>query len=243
MYIMSDDGFNEYMADNLAQYDVNKHIEQGILFKNYQKKYYNENQHRLMQETSSNTCGSITEAMTSGDSTQGQAGADTTQTPDAIADFDALVSAYGTLYRTYTSTMLSRAANDTQRLAMENSLRQQQMTIQAAARNIHNGATKVSDTNTVNRLNAALQQLKKEQHNLSKEANKYSADTVDGKIETTALNMNSMFYHYFVYFAISVVLIAFTFNILVNPNASVLNAIYVVVALLAVYFFVRRTEL
>ena len=57
MYIMSDDGFNEYMADNLAQYDINQDIEQGFLFKKYQKKYYSENEHQLMQETSSNTWG------------------------------------------------------------------------------------------------------------------------------------------------------------------------------------------
>ncbi len=243
MYIMSDDGFNEYMADNLAQYDINQDIEQGFLFKKYQKKYYSENEHRLMQETSSNTWGSISEAMTSGASTQGQAGAATTQPPDNITAFNTLVSTYGTSYRIYTSTMLTRPATDSQRLDMENSLRQQQMTIQAAARNIQNGAAKVSDINTVNRLNTAIHRLKNEQNNLSVEANKYNADTMAGKIETTTLNMNSMFYHYFVYFAISIVLIAFTFNILVNPNASVLNAIYVVVALLAVYFFVRRSEL
>ena len=42
------------------------------------------------------------------------------------------------------------------------------MTIQAAARNIQNGAAKVSDINTVNRLNTAIHRLKNEQNNLRK---------------------------------------------------------------------------
>ena len=96
---MGDDGFNMY--DNLAQYDINKHIQQGVLFKKYGKKYYSDNQHTLMQETSSNTLGSIVEAMTGGNSTQGfGAGAGNSQPNDSIAAFNALVSSNATLYHT-----------------------------------------------------------------------------------------------------------------------------------------------
>jgi len=52
--------------------------------------------------------------------------------------------------------------------------------------------------------------------------------------------MNSMYYHYFVYFIITVTLLSFTFNIMVNPNANVMNAMFVVGALLLVFFISRK---
>jgi hypothetical protein len=76
-----------------------------------------------------------------------------------------------------------------------------------------------------------------------KSGGKGTEDTIAGKIETTTLNMNSMYYHYFVYFVITVTLLAFTFYMLVNPNASVLNAMYVVGALMVVYVVARKYEL
>jgi hypothetical protein len=252
---MADDGFNEYMSNkfndnnsnpnNLAQYDINKHIEQGVQFKNYGKKYYSENEHNLLQETSSNTLGSITEALTGGDSTQWPgSGASNNPENESIANFNELVSTYSTLYNSYVSIIMTRPPTDAPRLAMEKALRDQNIAIQDAAKNIHYNPNLVSGNNAaVNQINTALHELKKKQNDVLAQENKYNMDTVNGQIETTNLNMTSMYYHYFVYFAISIVLISFTFNILVNPNANVMNAIYVVVGLLAVYFFVRNADI
>ena len=64
--------------------------------------------------------------------------------------------------------------------------------------------------------------------------------TINGVIETSKLKMTSMYFHYFVYFIIAVTLLAFTFNIMVNPDANVMNAIFVMGALLLVFFISRK---
>ena len=69
--------------------------------------------------------------------------------------------------------------------------------------------------------------------------NKLDKHTVAGKMETSALNMNSMYYHYLVYFFIAVTLIAFIVNMLVNENANTMSATYVICALVFVYVISR----
>ena len=69
---------------------------------------------------------------------------------------------------------------------------------------------------------------------------KLKRETMRGKIENSTLKMNSMYYHYFVYFIIAATLLSFTFNIMVNPNANVMNAMFVVGALLLVFFISRN---
>ena len=68
---------------------------------------------------------------------------------------------------------------------------------------------------------------------------KYDLESINGAMETTELNMNSMYYHAFVYMLIAVTLFAYIFNLMVNPNASVLNAIFVLGALSMVYIISR----
>jgi hypothetical protein len=70
-------------------------------------------------------------------------------------------------------------------------------------------------------------------------ADNYDNTTVIGAMESSALNMNSMYYHVFVYLIIAVTLLAFVFNLMVNPNANVLNAMYVLGALFVVYMISR----
>jgi hypothetical protein len=74
-------------------------------------------------------------------------------------------------------------------------------------------------------------------------AGKYDDTTIAGAMENTSLNMTSMYYHFLVYFLISATLIAFTFNIMVNPDANVMNAIVVVGALCTVYIISRHYAL
>ena len=80
-----------------------------------------------------------------------------------------------------------------------------------------------------------LNELNEHKKKISEMSDKYDVESINGAIETTELNMTSMYYHVFVYMAIVITLIAFIFNLMVNPNANVLNAIYVLVALSMVY--------
>jgi len=69
--------------------------------------------------------------------------------------------------------------------------------------------------------------------------NKIDSNSLAGAVEVTELNMTSMYYHYLVYFILSITLIAFTFNIIVNPDANVMSALFIVVALVVVYLISR----
>ncbi len=204
---------NHHMYNENINFDINKHIEQGVQFKKYGTKYESDNAHKLLQDSSSPEWSSIVEAMTLPMSINQAQNivALNHESPDA-ATFNNLVSNYATLYKSYTTNMVTKRPNDAQRVAMENALDQQHDVIVTVAKQIKSGG-------------------------------KATTDTISGKIETTTLNMNSMYYHYFVYFVITVTLLAFTFYMLVNPNASVLNAMYVVGALMVVYVVARKYEL
>ena len=67
----------------------------------------------------------------------------------------------------------------------------------------------------------------------------YDNVSVDGALEYTALQMNSNYYHVFVYLLVAATLIGFIFNLMMNPEANVLKAIYVLGALFVVYFISR----
>ena len=204
---------NHHMYNENINFDINKHIEQGVQFKKYGTKYESDNAHKLLQDSSSPEWSSIVEAMTLPMSiNQAQNIVALNRDSPDTATFNNLVSNYATLYKSYTTNMVTKQPSDTQRIAMEKALAQQQEVIVTVAKQIKSGG-------------------------------KGTADTITGKIETTTLNMNSMYYHYFVYFVITGTLLAFTFYMLVNPNASVLNAMYVVGALMAVYVVARRYEL
>jgi hypothetical protein len=62
-------------------------------------------------------------------------------------------------------------------------------------------------------------------------------DTISlaGQLETTTLNVYSNYYHYLVYLLVAVTLIAFIFYLLLNPEANVVNIMYVVSGLVLVF--------
>ena len=129
---------------------------------------------------------------------------------------------------------------------MEESLTKQRNDIVANANQIQSSLDSTTGPNLMaslannqDKLNGYLKALE-EQKAAGTDENRYDETTISGAIETTGLNMNSMYYHYIVYFFISITLISFTFNILVNPNANVMNAIIVVGALFLIYFIMRR---
>jgi hypothetical protein len=98
---------------------LNKHIEQGIQFKEYGKKYNRENEHKLLEDSSSPQWGSIVEALTGMDSTQQPASASTSPLSAEQESLNKLISEYSTLYKTYTATMINKPSTDADRIKME----------------------------------------------------------------------------------------------------------------------------
>jgi hypothetical protein len=242
-------GIERHMFNENIGYDLNQHIAHGLEFKKYGEKYQSDNQYTLLGNSSAPEWGSIVEALTDPTSTKG-----TTTSVEGMSkygkgdntQFNAMVSNYATTHRTYASSMVGRKRpSNKDRIAMERSLNAQKNTIIARARQISNARNTTSARNvqaalSKNRykLNQRLNAMR-EQNIANKKSNKYDERTIGGAIEYTGLNMNSMYYHLLVYFVIAVTLIAFTFNLMVNPNASVLNAIYVLGALFTVYFITK----
>jgi hypothetical protein len=241
------------MYNENLDYALNEHIQQGIQFKNYGKKYYEDNEHKLLEESSSPTWGSIVEAFNGDNSVKQQntVPAVTVMSADQTK-FNNLVSDYATSHNTYTSAILLDKLSDDDRLAMEEDIAARYADLIQSGEQIqtNNNALMSTNMNIRNKISENQSDLKNKlinlnQHRMNEEQinKKYDKTTLAGVIETTELNMNSMYYHYLVYFIISITLIAFTFNILVNPNANVLNAIVVVGAIIMVYLITRHYAL
>ena len=248
-------GYNSYhMYNENLDYDINKHIEQGVQFKKYGENYVKDNEHKLLGDSSSPAWGSIVEAMTGSDSTQVSASYLARQVSEKEVLFNQLMTTYSTLYNTYRSTMLTKAPTDTDRIAMETELKLQITNIKALAQQITDDFTvlssKMNNLSTTNddlnktmednqiRIAGKINQLTAK--GLTLGSDKYDEVSIAGQTETTGLNMTSMYYHYLVYFIIAITLISFSFNLMVNPNANVMNAVYVLGALLLVYFISRH---
>jgi hypothetical protein len=60
-------------------------------------------------------------------------------------------------------------------------------------------------------------------------------NTAFGKMETTHLSMTSNYYFYLVYFIVAITLLSFIFNIMVNPTADAMNALFVVGGIVLVF--------
>jgi hypothetical protein len=233
-------------------YPLNENNKQGIQFKNYGKKYYKDNQHKLLEESSSSTWESIVEAFNEDNSVNSQKAvpAALVASSDKI-QFNNLLSKYSTTYNTYTSAVLSNKLSDASRDEMEKELMNQQAVIIQVSRQIQNNNKALMSThknlnaqitNNKSIINDKLEDLS-EQRMVQENINNYDKTTLNGLIESTELNMTSMYYHYLVYFLISITLIAFTFNIFVNPDANALNALIVVCAIMMVYFITRNSGL
>jgi hypothetical protein len=134
------------------------------------------------------------------------------------------------------------------RKASEDALLIQKNNILAAANQI-NSDVQLSNATRAELMNAFngtqrdmrfnLNSLNEHKKKLNEMTGKYDLESINGAMETTELNMNSMYYHAFVYMLIALTLFAYIFNLMVNPNASVLNAIFVLGALFMVYIISR----
>jgi hypothetical protein len=242
---------NRHMFNENVDFNMNGFIEQGIEFEKYGQKYYSDNEHALLGNTSSPFWGSIVEAFNGEDSAQ-PFGTEVDLPSVSLVDatqFNNLVSNYATTHKTYSSAILgTHPPIAADRSSIEKDLQSQHDRIISEADEINDQMKSNAETEAAlraaNRYNQGL--LNQKMNNLVQQNStvgvlndKYDSNTVIGALETTGLNMNSNYYHFLVYFIVSITLISFTFNMLANPNANVLNAIYVIVGLLAVYLVSR----
>ena len=199
--------------DDSTEFNLNNHILQGIEFNNYSKMYESSSQkrHHFLENSSSDTWGSIVEAFNGDDSISKGKQNKIENLNVASKEEDELnkeLNNFATEYNTYSSSAINN----------------------------------LEPESAIDIMNKKLDDLKEGFACKKREGfeDKLMIDTINGSIETSALKMTSMYYHYFVYFIIAVTLLAFTFNIMVNPNANVMNAIFVVGALLLVFVISRK---
>lgn len=234
-----------HMYDTNDNYDINKHMEHGVEFLKFKKNSSN-NEHTLLQTSTSSNYGSIIEALEGDDSGTPTTMHEMYPISEEEETFKVLSSEYSTLYRTYLSTMLTKDVRDLERIQMENALNEKKIRLLEIADQLINNmnsssfGSSSSVTNRVNNQTNIINYINELNNTTINNKYKYDDTSVKGKLETTQLNMTSMYYHYIVYFIICVTLISFTFNIFVNENADVMNAMIVVGGLLIIFLISRK---
>lgn len=235
--------YNEAIYNEGPLY-LNKHIEQGIQFKEFERKTSRDNQYNFLEDTSSPNLGSIVEALTGTDSTQQTAAVtSTSQLSTGQIELNKLISEYSTLYKTYVSTMINKGSTDIARVKIEKELSDKQKTLVEVSNKLNGVMTGANAGAGANAANAAALAQASNLASIAATTKRVAAfdyNTLSGKIETSDLSMTSMYFHYLVYFLISLTLIAFTFNILVNPKANTMSAIIVVAGLIVIYIIARH---
>ena len=246
MYNM-DNNLGIYNSQVNPEYDINAHIQQGIQFKKFGNDFYNGNRPSFLQESSAPEWGSIVDAC-NGDNSICKKGLLEGMTMDENQiQFNNLVAQYATAYNTYTSTILKNLpSDDATRLEAEADLSAQQTNIIASANELKNHVQQNIDVRNLLMNNYDLAQTQfinnvddMISYNMNEDKKKDDI-TINAAMENTALNMNSMYYHVVVYLFVAATLIGFIFYMMVNPNANVMNAIYVLGALFVVYFISRK---
>lgn len=232
--------------DDLGIYDNNNaDTAQGIDFLDNRKKYSiaSGNNHDLLCISSSPNMASITEAIEGYASISSFPTANQTKYTADKAAFDALLAQYTTEYNTYI-TANSTSATDSSGQTLLNLNQQLSVLAQTIITDINNLKTSDTTLNASIQSNQAnimtsLQRLQNQRQILSDISNNFDINSLDGNIEVTALNMNSVYLKYIVYFFIGLLLIVFIFNITVNPNADVMKSVFLLVSLLSVYIISR----
>jgi len=206
--------------------NMNSSIIQGKLFNQYADKYdsVTKNKGGLLSKLTSGF-GSIKEAM--GDIDSIQKSNDDLKSTTLITTYedemDQLKTEYSTMYNSFIENQSS--LSDEERSNIEQELLSKKKRLELLAENIKN------EMNTL---------LKSSELNDTTQTEGFQDFYIDqttthAKLETTKLRMTSNYYFYLVYFIIAVTLLSFTFNIMVNPNADVMNALFVVGGIVIIF--------
>ena len=239
---------NNTINDNNSINDnnINADTEQGNSFLGYKKEYANAkgNNHDLLAVSSSSNLGSIVEALSGTDSVNQHQDVNQQSISASQAAFNTLLSKYTTAYNNY----ISSSADSNNTVAEINLLKLNNELITMAENIVINELSqmKVSDSSLrksidekQKNLTDYISQLQVQKQQLTQLHKNNDADSIDGSIETTSLSMSSAYVHYLVYFFVGILLIVFIFNLSINPNADVMQSVFLLVALLAVYVISR----
>jgi len=254
-----------YNDDAGNEENINKHIEQGISFRNYFNNYVNakENDHSLLSKTffpamNGGATGTETNGLVSAEpfvaetfvaETYMEGLTNPTGENNNIAKFNTLLNDYKTLYNTYKLELVAKTPTPTvtsaQLIAKYTELNDAAQTLLANQQMVNNtpgtGPDQAAINNKFIEIKTKMDELSKQYNpnNLSEVDQKKLDDTLNGQIETGILKMNSVYYFYIVYFLVAVTIIGMTFNLMVNPNADVMKSVYVVGGILAIYIIAK----
>jgi hypothetical protein len=258
------------MLNNLGIYNdkeenegtLNKHIEQGNTFRNYNDTYLNakENDHSLLSksffpdvsepfEGGLEAPSSIEGYLSLREQARARERASRREDDDKDEDeldakFNTLLEDYRLLYNTYKSDL---AAGKKPSTAMSAQLASKYADLITEAQILMNYINSKKENLFKHNIKYNYKELKREILSLKHHheaimrinndtvKNQRIADTLNGKLETTSLKMTSNYYFYIVYFLVSVTIIGMTFNLLVNPAADVIKSVYVVGGILTIY--------
>ena len=225
---------NNYHSYNKnSQNIMNSAIIQGKLFNKYANEYQEIGQHKEnFMDNSNSTSGveSVMEAMESIESVQ-QSNTDLNRT-NSITQYEdemnKLTSEYSTLYNSYSQNETSLSAKENKDI--EEELLRKKDRLKLLSENIKNEMTKLLKDNkiTIADANASAGASVMEGFEVDN-------DTAFGQMETTHLSMTSNYYFYLVYFIVAITLLSFIFNIMVNPTADAMNALFVVGGIVLVF--------
>jgi hypothetical protein len=244
------------MFSDIDSSNINADTLQGITFLDYKKEYAKAsgNTHSLLSVSSSPQLGSIIEALDGSDSLSSYQDAIQQSLSTNQAAFDSLLSQYTTAYANYikdiNTTSYYSTTDSSNNSVSELKLLDLNRELVNLAQKISTEIGQLQVTDSSLREIIEYQQAKiydyiseleyqQETISITDEEDYNDMDSVDGQIETTELHVNSVYYHYIVYFFISITLIVFIFNIYSNPEADTMKAVFLLVALLGVYVISR----
>ena len=229
--------------------DAEKHIDQGIEFLNYSRKN-NSTQNDLLQESSAPEWSSIVEAMGSRGSTSSQTNYLRYEINTLEKTFHIKITEYSILTKSYIELLRKKPLSS----ADKATILEKREILKSKYNEIKEIATKIKDdidslsTNgkDMNKNISDLQiRLHKQMYNLDLTKRKIDNvqnidnNSLDGSVETTTLNVTSIYYFYVVWIILAITVLGFTVNAIINPNASIINAAIVVGSLGGVYLIAK----
>lgn len=233
-YNLGSINYRSYNKNN--QNNMNSHIAQGITFNNYSDVYTNTNkkEHGLLSKITSGF-NSIIETMDTIESSQ--KGSEDLKKVNTILshedEMNRLLSEYSTMYNNYVDN--SKNLNEEGRKKIEEDLLYKKERIALLSDNVKNEmdqllkSNELTETTDTSQVNEGFENINLQNYI------KIDETTTNAKIETTRLHMTSKYYFHLVYFILAITLISFTFNVMVNPNADVMNALFVLGGIILIF--------